>query len=245
MATSPEMQQLFDRVKQWQDPKGTTSDAHKTHDSWLKTIIDHIQKLDNRVKALELDNETKQRVIDDQAATISNLSTTNTAKPNRGWEKATIMADLRQELKQVKTKENNIIISGLSELNFKDQIDAVLDAVGVGDAIIARKEKLRTKTKTSLVVVEFSDINAKLKAVKNARLLRNDERFKGIYINSDKTQSERIAEKLVRDEVKQRNANLPHKDKENRPFDIEKDEKFRWVAGSNKPRKLFYERSYD
>ena len=245
MATSPEMQQLFDRVKQWQDPKGTTSDAHKTHDSWLKTIIDHIQKLDNRVKALELDNETKQRVIDDQAATISNLSTTNTAKPNRGWEKATIIADLRQELKQVKTKENNIIISGLNEHNIKVQIDAVLNEVGVGDANTVRKEKLRTKTKTSLVVVEFSDISAKLKAVKNARLLRNKESFNNIYLNSDKTQSERIAEKLVRDEVKQLNANLPNKDDDNKPYDTEKDEKFRWVAGSTKPRKLFYERSYD
>ena len=245
MAISPEMQHLFDQLINWPDPKGSTSDAHKTHHSWLKTIIGHIQQLDERVKALEVDNAAKQLVIDEQATTISNMSTTNTVKPNRGWEKATIMADLRQELKQVKTKENNIIISGLSELNFKEQIVAVLKEVGVGDANTVRKEKLRTNTKTGLAVVEFSDINAKLKAVKNARLLRNDERFKGIYLNSDKTQSERIAEKLVRDEVKQRNAKLPHKDKENRPFDIEKDEKFRWVAGSNKPRKLFYERSYD
>ena len=245
MATSPEMKQLFDHLPQWPDPKGSTSDAHKTHHSWLKAIVGHIQLLDQRVKALEIDNAAKQRTIDEQATTISNMSTTNTVKPNRGWEKATIMADLRQELKQVKTKENNIIISGLSEHNFKDQIDAVLDAVGVGDANIARKEKLRTKTKTSLVVVEFSDINAKLKAVKNARLLRTNTRFNSIYLNSDKTQSERIAEKLVRDEVKRLNANLPNKDDDNKPYDTEKDEKFRWVAGSTKPRKLFYERSYD
>ena len=245
MDTSPEMQHLFDQLTNWPDPKGTTSDAHKTHHSWLKTIISHIQKLGERVKTLEIDNAAKQRVIDDQAATISNLSTTNTAKPNRGWEKATIIADLRQELKQVKTKENNIIISGLNEHNIKDQIDAVLNEVGVGDANTVRKEKLRTKTKTSLVVVEFSDISAKLKAVKNARLLRNKESFNNIYLNSDKTQSERIAEKLVRDEVKQLNANLPNKDDDNKPYGTEKSEKFRWVAGSTKPRMLFYERSYD
>ena len=239
------MQHLFDQLINWPDPKGTTSDAHKTHHSWLKTIVGHIQLLDQRVKALEIDNAAKQRTIDEQATTISNLSTTNAAKSNRGWEKATIMADFRQELKQAKTKENNIIISGIKELNFNDQIDAVLDAVGVGDASITRKEKLRTKTKTDMVVVEFSDINAKLKAVKNARSLRNNARFNGIYLNSDKTQSERVAEKLVRDEVKQLNAKLPSKDDGNRHYDIEKGEKFRWVAGSTKPRKLFYERSYD
>ena len=67
----------------------------------------------------------------------------------------------------------------------------------------------------------LNDVRYTLKAVRNAQVLRSDEKFRGIYVNRDKTRSDRIENKVARDEAKAKNAQLEQVKSEERRFGVD------------------------
>lgn len=58
-------------------------------------------------------------------------------------------------------------------------------------------------------MIEFADQQSCNLAMANAKLLRDDNQYKNVYINPDKTAAERIADSKLRSKRNELNAALP------------------------------------
>ena len=135
-------------------------------------------------------------------------------------------------------KANNIIISGLKRAEserISKTVNEALEAVGLSSDKVDRTSWLETKTKVDLVLVEFKKEHYKTKAHK----LRHSSKITGIYINADRTRNERINDKRIRDEAKERNSKFSETDENGRPFGREGGKAFYWAPGDSQPRKVF------
>jgi hypothetical protein len=61
-----------------------------------------------------------------------------------------------------------------------------------------------------MIVVEFKDETAKNTALRGAKTLRTNESLKKVYINPDKTPSERVLEATLRTARDEKNKSLTH-----------------------------------
>ena len=117
-------------------------------------------------------------------------------------------------------KENNILISGLTESTSrdKDEIDQFdKDCVSnllvkIGSDIekvhrITRLKKINA-TKPAITLVEFKNKDDQQSAIINSKNLKSDEQYKQIFINKDLTQAEAQLEKELRLERNKLNATL-------------------------------------
>jgi hypothetical protein len=163
---------------------------------------------------------------------------------------AVISSTMNREVLAKKRIEKNIIISGLpsstNALEEESQISNVLKEVGVSlDKVKSHRRLLHSSTSISAstrpaaVIVEFKELADKLRAVRDAKKLRESISFRGIYINEDKTKDQRISEAAFRKERNERNRELEHHDSDGRPFGLENGTKFVWAASSTGVRKVF------
>jgi hypothetical protein len=74
-----------------------------------------------------------------------------------------------------------------------------------------KRIKTKNNEKPSLMLIEFHEAICVQLALSNAKKLRTDTKFKGVYVNKDITKTERIIVKQLRDERKRLNAGLTEK----------------------------------
>jgi hypothetical protein len=137
----------------------------------------------------------------------------------------------RTETKEAENIEKNIVISGIvkegeTEDNVKSndmkRVDEVLEALDLRRDQVESQRRIRTINNSSnVIIVKFKEVQYTSKAVRNAFNLRSKENYKGVYVNRDKTRSERYDEKVARDEAKIRNTQLEKVDEMGRRFDID------------------------
>jgi hypothetical protein len=89
---------------------------------------------------------------------------------------------------QRKATANNVIISGLSETNNDTaMVNDILTAVDCKGKAIDNIHRIGVKTndKPRLLRVIFTNVYDKHTAIRGASKLRNNTKFKGVYLNSD------------------------------------------------------------
>jgi len=101
--------------------------------------------------------------------------------------------------------EKNIVIAGIPEDEDEDELTTkAKDVIEKLDCSVDEIEFSRigkaTDNRPRLLKVTFTSLREKLEAVRKASRLRNDETFRGIYVNSDLTFVERKENKRLRDE---------------------------------------------
>ena len=114
--------------------------------------------------------------------------------------------------------ERNVVISGIKDNNNAEQdliaVQKVLSSIGAPSCQSIRRIKSRINTQPAsrppLLIAEFSNTTDKFQALKVARLLRTKSDMAGVYINPDRTASERAAHKALREGRDERNRNLDH-----------------------------------
>ena len=73
-------------------------------------------------------------------------------------------------------------------------------------------------SKPKLIIVELKDRNTRNSICSKASSLRGKPQFNEIYVNADKTLSQRMAEKEARSKRNEANSKLPNTDNEERHF---------------------------
>jgi hypothetical protein len=117
------------------------------------------------------------------------------------------------------TTEQNIIVSGIPEApngseeekaaHDKTSVEALLTALGTRLTDMKSHKRIKTNyEKPNLILIEFHRFDSAdmvAEPLSNAKKLRTNETFKGVYINRDMTKAERIIEKRLRDESNRKN----------------------------------------
>ena len=78
-----------------------------------------------------------------------------------------------------------------------------------------------------------------MKALRESTKLRNNPDFQNVYINRDKTRSERLLDKELRVERSKRNATLEEQDEEGRHLGSYNGKKFYWGIRFGELRRIF------
>ena len=138
----------------------------------------------------------------------------------------------------------NIVISGIraaaDKTASRERIEQVLRAVGLSSQNVLNYRPIRATGRVDLVLVEFKETHHQRTALENARKLRRHEAFDGIYINEQQRQRERIADKKLRDRIRDLNLPLNGRDELGRPFGIVDDgtKKFFWIARNGQAKQV-------
>ena len=183
-------------------------------DTWLYELHVRISELekkctekDNLIK--ELKNELEQ--VKKSPAGGTGVTWSTIVNGNRQSDQAqALMASVNKEITEKARIENNIIVSGVGIGVDDDEdirkVDAVLKVLKVDRNRVRRQRRIkssdnserRSRGDLDMIVVEFKDEQAKLTALRNARNLRDTEDLKRVYVNPDKTPSERALERELR-----------------------------------------------
>ena len=120
------------------------------------------------------------------------------------------------EFSERSRREKNIIVSGIDEsasgtldermANDAERIAAMLRCVGSSaDSVVdIRRLGKPGSGGRRLLRVTLSSTDSKFSVLRNAKLLRNDPDFRGVYINHDRTKMQQAQYKALREEVKLR-----------------------------------------
>ena len=154
-------------------------------DKWL-------YELQKRVDELVADNVTKDKKIQELEEKVANL--TKTAKPN--WsnlfnkntpEEVVFLAKVAKESNDKIKKENNIIISGLTESTSQDKneaeqfdkghITSILEKIGSDISKVHKVTRLKkTNTnKPATTLVEFKTKEDQQLVISNSKILKNEK----------------------------------------------------------------------
>ena len=144
-----------------------------------------------------------------------------------------------------------MIISGINkvgtnadEINVNDleMVDEVLQKLKVSRDNVTKQSRLETgNSNSNLIVVEFKETQYLNRALMHSSSLKEQDKFKQVYINRDKTRDERKYERLLRQERNKRNSDLTVKDEQGRPYGLHNDKKFYWGIRYDELNRIYIE----
>lgn len=225
----------FLKVENWPTPHPKATDLCKSQNEWLKQLTQEMLKISKKLELVESENAKlkkelatlKKEKFPDQTQ-IERISFSDILKKNHKQSESeiVILSKTANEINERKRIEKNIVISGAdenkeadetakNELDFKI-VSNILSKLGVGEEKIKKVTRLNSVRKndnqnnknSSRIVVEISDTESKNIILKKAKILSGKDDTKNIFINSDKTRTEREVEKRLRAERNERNSKL-------------------------------------
>jgi hypothetical protein len=229
----------------------------------LKSKDDLISTLEERIRILELNSTQNVSHRNNNGGNLltyaSMLQKDSTGKTNEAI--AVITTAVRREAFALSKIEKNIIVSGLPTPQNPDdekrQLGRVLNAVNIDISKVRKFHRLhpsnsnasasaRTSrsTKPPSIVVEFNDVETKDQAVKAAKNLRKLTNFDGVYINPDKTRTQRLEEAKLREKRNSLNEALENVDSSTgRRYGLRQRDKkkFYWVVCPGGVREYFFD----
>lgn len=202
----------------------------KSLDSWVAELVLRVKALESEMKAKdEKITRLEKRLADAEKSKSMNWS--NVVAGANKSPSVTAQNDTHKVINAVvanmnerKARENNLVIFGASvstEASETDHdkrdfelINQVLSAVGIESNKMVKKHRLKSKPNNSKpppIIVQLSSAEARQLALRNARQLRDIDKFKGVFIGPDLTLAERIEAKELRQKRNQLNRELEEK----------------------------------
>ncbi|RNA20088.1 BTB POZ domain-containing KCTD21 [Brachionus plicatilis] len=226
------MDDILELVDNWPTlGQGQHPEYAKKHHSMIRSLATLVKDLKN-----ELENQKK--IIEEQKKQIETLQTTRNppaltyaglvARNQKKTEsEVALLAKVHNELKEKSNIERNIIVSGLpestgeeeTEINEKEKVavEDLMKELGVAASSVKRFNRLKKRgtsshdnAKPSLLLIELRSRESQQTVLSNAHLLKNSDNFNRIYVNPDKTLTERISEAELRKERNRLNKGLPN-----------------------------------
>jgi len=204
----------------------TTKDIH----NWCGQLSSAFLELYERVKKFETEKETNDATIQNLKTEINNAA--NSSKSICEWTQ--IVKQGRQnkkpteqlvatnvainELDERKRRAKNIIIYGISE-STNENIETKLkdDEIKVNEIFklinqenikpkYVRRLRSKTNSKPGPILIELEEDSLRNKILASAKILRNNEQHKNIYVSPDLTEAQRLQDFNLRTERNKMNA---------------------------------------
>jgi hypothetical protein len=119
-------------------------------------------------------------------------------------------------------------------------IEALLKVLGTNIRETCNHRRIEINGKPSLVIVEFKDPVNVPYALKEAKNLRENDSYKGVYVNRDMTRTERFIQKQLRDERNKKNKeDLKETSNGNYPRGDYQGKLFHWGIRDGEVRRIF------
>ena len=151
---------------------------------------------------------------------------------------AILLAKVSRENNERERIENNVVVAGLVETssnNDESIIEELAEALDIDKSSIKFHKRLKKRganttnnTNPPLLLIQFNDKNTQRAALSKSKDLRQVEKFSKVFINQDRTESQRKLDKQLRDERKKRNAELPETLSDGRTYRLHEGKKYYW-----------------
>ena len=222
---------------------------HDVNAKFVKQLGEAMEKIDvNTERIIKLEKENEALKKENDALKISS----NTNESVDFWNKFDkevaykVTKVVEKENVEIKRREKNLIIFGLNKIEEepkdKEQVVELLKSIYNEvpiEKVIIKRFKVKDSSKAAPILLEFENVNVRNEVLKNNKKLRASEKFGKVYINTDQTPSELIANKIFREDIKKRNASLGHEDSKGRKYGMneakenETPTKFYWGIRKN------------
>jgi len=189
---------------------------------YIRALCAKVKQQSNEIKELQqkVSNLEQKQKAETEAPVLQTWSMMVSGK-KQSEQQQVLIASVNKELREKERIENNVIISGIGAGNSDDQdlakVDEVLQALKLDRGIhVKSQRRIKTNRTTragnpiDMIVVEFKDETAKNTALRGAKTLSTNESLKKVYINPDKTPSERVLEVTLRTARDEKNKSLTH-----------------------------------
>ena len=229
--------------------KATIEEQNRTILEQNRTITNLIEQITSIIGRLNKLEANAPKTAQTGQKTFADLFT-----PKRNDEDVLLLSRIQKERNESARIEKNVIITGLSmhgsnkeeiDSNDKGEVTKVLTKLGAKISDIKRTSRItntqqQEQQTPKLILVEFNEITKKEEVCKKAHTLRKaGDEFKGIYVNEDKTESQRKLEKELREERNRRNNELEVDADSGRHLGTHNNRKFSWGIRSSELRRIF------
>ncbi len=188
----------------------TASETSKKMHKYVMALVKIVKEQSVKIKELETKLASTEARLQDPSRGTGALwsNVVNGKKPSEQTQ--VLIASVNKKINEKARIENNVIISGVgvgSEGEDTEKVDKVLKALNLDrSSHVKSQRRIKSSNKGNenppgraldMIVVEFKNEEAKIKALREAKKLRGTE-LSNVYINPDKTPSERALERQLR-----------------------------------------------
>ncbi|CAF0879421.1 unnamed protein product [Brachionus calyciflorus] len=224
------MSNLLDFIDTWPAIPGNTTDTTKKKRRRLKSLATTIRSLQDRLEHQDRIKEEQKEEIERLKGNTGNNTFRGTysslvAGTKNSELENVLLTKIRKEINEMSKIENNIVISCLeefvgenSQVQNESIFDDLLNELKIDKELVKRRSRLRKKgtdpdpLKPSLLLLGFKDSNSQKTALTNSSNLRTKTKFTRVYVNMDKTSTERAVEANLRRMCNEKNEQLQHEE---------------------------------
>ena len=180
----------------------------------IKNVVDKLSQMELKISCIEnaldcitLRQDTQEKQIADLNDRLDNFKSTTASN------------DMLEELQMRMARSRNVIVSGLPEQSDgtaderrkkdEDDVERLLEKIEMSDALVEKVSRLGkiSQERSRLVRVSFREEEEKTQTLRKARLLRSFEKYRGVFVNPDRTPSQQKHFTKLRQELKVRREN--------------------------------------
>jgi hypothetical protein len=197
-----------------------------------KETIATLNTLVNSLKQQEEDGQTTPQTRGYSNGPKASFASILKSDAKKNEADMVMITQVTQEFKEREKIERNLIVHGIDENDGSEQenlrhdkskIEGLLDFIGIDKTVCKRITRIKNRKspstntppnyqerpKPGIIIIELSDKTHKKDILLAAKSLQ-DSHLKNVYINPDKTPTERALDRKLREEKKSRNDILPH-----------------------------------
>ena len=182
--------------------------AHKE----LMLLQDRVNTLESTALPIS-DVETK---VDQLSTRITDVEAAQHTPPNGTLENRIVEVynTLRKKERIEEEKEPNIIVSGL-EVQSPNQdwstATALLNDLGINTNVLLKVDRVgKVKSNKQLLRLKLCDVSTKWGVIKQAKTIRQNPKWNGIYLNLDLTREQQVIEYELRNRLKEIRKDRPN-----------------------------------
>ena len=228
---------------------GTASQINRDLLKYVQTLSQHVRRLDEEVQALKgVNRELESKIEGMQRNNVAHPTTVSAELWSQLKQSKDVRSDINsiisREKVSVEKKEKNLIVFGLEKgTNDKAAVKEIFEVIEVEvEEFKVHRFRDGKEGKPGPLVVEFKDVDNKMKVLKEARKLRNSK-FDKVFINQDLTESEMVRDRDLRRQRMEANAKLPLGDGNlkygmSKFGDEQQESKFYWGIRNGELRKI-------
>lgn len=189
----------------------------KEKDETIRELKSEVDMLNGRIKNLEnLSGSCTEKETNKE--TIKPLFSEILSRPTKN--EINIIAKFEREQNEMKSREKNIIMFGLELATGKesekvkeidlDKVRGIFNELEVNDVQIRQVRRLNSKNegKPGPIIVELKESKERWRVLKEAKKLRNSEKFSKVFIAADLTLTQREVQRELLNERKRKNEQL-------------------------------------
>ena len=209
MEVKKQQEKMISEIQQIKDELKMTNEYHIVEQKHLRSEILEMKNCIEKTGPKQQDEELQKQIKDLTAAYVKDGPWITAVKKEVKDELMTVKEDISESL-EIEKRKKNIVIHGLPEVDSERDVEAVMEILEEGLRLDGSRHIDRTMRigrdsgdRPRPVRIQLKSEDSKKEILARAKNLKDNDKFKRLFITPDLTRKQQIADKELRMKLKE------------------------------------------